>query len=403
MAPTTIEHVGPEDSNTITVKKSLVKGGFENNFIEHLPENSRKRFEKAGIDLSKGYPERPSTEEIPFYLDDAFKTRDSDYPYIPRGKNADPEKKALFAAADKVVNLTKYIGTELIGVQLKDLNEQQLDELALLIAERVVVFFRDQDLSPQKQLEIGKFFGEPEVHNQVPHVPGLPGTTVLWPAHRTLEAKTAKEKPNFRNPGGASRWHTDLVHEKRPAGITHLHNDQIPEVGGDTLWASGYAAYDKLSPAFQEFLDGKTAIYVSAHTYIDRNDPLKGPQYIEREHPLVRTHPVTGWKSLWVNRSMTSRIVGLEPKESAQILEYLYRIYEDNEDLQVRFRWQSLEPIKPGNGVSALWDNRVSQHNAVWDYEEKEPRHGTRVSSLAEVPYFDPSSVSQRKALKLDE
>jgi alpha-ketoglutarate-dependent taurine dioxygenase len=132
--------------------------------------------------------------------------------------------------------------------------------------------------------------------------------------------------------------------------VTHLHNDTVPTIGGDTLWASGYAAYEKLSPSFRKIIDGKTAIYRSAHPYLDRENPEAGPQYVEREHPIVRVHPATGWKALWVNRAMTSRIVGLDKAESDLILGYLYDVYEKNPDIQVRFKWSPR--------TSALWDNR---------------------------------------------
>jgi alpha-ketoglutarate-dependent taurine dioxygenase len=166
--------------------------------------------------------------------------------------------------------------------------------------------------------------------------------TIIWPALQAQERKAS-----FRNPGGASRWHTDLVHEKHPAGITHLHNDTVPSLGGDTLWASGYSAYSKLSPEFRKFIDGKSAIYVSAHTYLDRNNRDAGPKHIERIHPIVRVHPATGWKSLFVNRSMTKQIVGLDKAESDVILNYLYHVYESNVDIQVRFKWTPR--------TSALW------------------------------------------------
>lgn len=175
----------------------------------------------------------------------------------------------------------------------------------------------------------------------------MQGTTVIWPALQATEFKA-----NFRNPGGASRWHSDLVHERQPAGVTHLHNDTVPSIGGDTLWASGYAAYEKLSPAFRKIIDGREAVYRSAHSYLDRDDPTAGPKFIERVHPLVRVHPATGWKALWVNRAMTSRIVGLDKAESDLILGYLYDVYEKNVDIQVRFKWTP--------GTSALWDNRIT-------------------------------------------
>lgn len=375
--------------------------------LEILPETARKRLEESGVDISQGYPARPSLDKIPLFLDEAYAVRAEDYPYIERGKNADPEKKALLSAAKDVIHLTKHIGTELVGLQLAELTDQQKDELALLVAERVVVFFRDQKLSPQKQLELGDYWGQVERHPQTTQVPGLPGITTIWLDYRNKifpDVALNFENNNWGNfdvkygVRGTQVWHTDLVHEHQPAGITHLHNDTIPDVGGDTYWASGYAAYDKLSPEFKKFLDGKKAVYISAHSYLNRDDPLSGPKRIERVHPLVRTHPATGWKSLFVNRTMTKRILDLNPVESDLVLNYLLDVYEKNADIQVRFNWKS---SAPGLGTSAIWDNRVSQHKSVYDHEGNEPRHGTRVTSLAEIPFFDEVSKSQREALHL--
>ncbi|CAK7900894.1 alpha-ketoglutarate-dependent sulfonate dioxygenase [[Candida] anglica] len=380
----------------LTSLKPLVKGGVDSTGAQFLPESTKARFDKYGVDYSNGYPVAPDTSEIPVFVDEVLKVRNKEVPYIERGKNADPEKKALFGAAKEVIHLTKHIGTEIVGLQLSDLTDQQRDELALLIAERVVVYFRDQDLSPQKQLEIGQYFGPVEVHPQGGRVPlEHGGVHVIW---MDQAKRKGFLKTSFKKTGGTAHWHTDLTHEFQPPGITHLHNDAIPNVGGDTVWVSGYAAFDKLSPAFQKFLEGKKAVYKSLHGYIDRENPLSGPKNIEREHPIIRTHPATGWKSLFVNRAYTTRIVGLEPRESDLILEYLFGVFEKNLDIQVRFNWK---PTKAGLGTSALWDNRISQHYAIWDHEGEEPRHGTRVSSLAEVPYFDPGSKSQREALGL--
>lgn len=388
------------------VSKSILldREEYQLKWLKYLPAPARTRFEKAGIDLSKGYPVILDPKSIPRFIHEAYEIRNEVFPYIERAIKADPHKRALLSAAKEVQHLTKHLGTEIIGLQLADLDDNQRDELALLVAERVVVFFRGQDLSPQKQLELGKYWGQIERHPQARYVP-LPdqsyddklqgsGITVIW---RKFLNDLNDRKQDFRKEIKNTVFHTDLVHEKQPAGITHLHNDTIPENGGDTIWSSGYAAYDKLSLAFQTFLDGKTAIYRSAHPYLDRDDPLKGPVYIEREHPIIRTHPATGWKSLFVNRAMTTKIVGLEPTESRIVLEYLFGIFEKNLDIQVRFRWQ---PSKEGFGTSAIWDNRISQHYAVADYDQdNDDRHGTRVSSLAEVPYFDPSSISQRESL----
>ncbi|KAI0392648.1 alpha-ketoglutarate-dependent sulfonate dioxygenase [Xylariaceae sp. FL0594] len=350
-----------------------------------LPQQAALRLKKAGVDLSKGYPYRPAR---PLYLQDVYEIRNKEWVHDDAGARADKSKSALLSAATKVTDLTTHIGTEIEGLQLKDLTDQQKDELALLIAERSVVFFRNQDISPQQQLDLGKYYGVPEVHPQVPQVPGELGVTVIWP-----DLQATERAASYRNPGGASRWHSDLVHELQPAGITHLHNDTVPPVGGDTLWASGYAAYEKLSPGFRAIVDGRKAVYRSAHAYLDRDDPSAGPKHIERVHPLVRVHPATGWKALWVNRAMTDRIVGLDRAESDAILNYLYHVYETNVDIQVRFKWTP--------GTSALWDNRITIHNASWDYGGRHPRHGTRVTSLAEKPFFDPAAPTRRQALGL--
>lgn len=130
-----------------------------------LPATARERLEKGTVDLSNGYPYRPSR---PLYLDDVYRIRDYDRQHIDPGTRADPEKKALLSAAKEVVHLTKHIGTEIVGLQLKDLTDQQKDELGLLIAERSVVFFRDQDISPQEQKKLGEWYGEIEVHVSFP-------------------------------------------------------------------------------------------------------------------------------------------------------------------------------------------------------------------------------------------
>lgn len=379
-----------------------VSEGFQD-FADQLPAPTRARFEKYGIDLSQGYPRRPET--IPLFLDDAYKIRNRVNPnYVERGVKADPEKKALFGAAEKIVHLTKYIGTEIIGLQLQDLNSKQLDELAALIAERVVVVFRNQDLSPQKHLEIGEYYGEIEKHPLTGQVPvpnenGIGtkgGITVVWNQFNRGGALI-----KFNKGISGSRWHTDLDHEYSPAGITHLHLDSIPEVGGDTGFISGYAAFDKLSPSFQKFLEGKIAIHKSAHVYYERDNILGGAKHIEREHPLVVTHPVTGWKALFVNPAHVVRIKGLEKEESDVILNYLNDVYAKNLDIQVRINWQ---PTKKGLGTSVIWDNRISQHVAIPDYNdswEGPVRHANRVTSLSTPPVFDPNSKSQREALNL--
>jgi hypothetical protein len=155
MAPIAIPiHESIQERDTVQPKKDTLG----------LPQPAKKRLEKAGVDLSNGYPYRPAK---PLYLDDVYKIRDYDREYVDPGSRADPEKKALFGAAKEIIDLTAHIGTEIVGLQLKDLTAQQKDELGLLIAERSVVFFRDQDISPQQQKELGEWYGEIEVHVRV--------------------------------------------------------------------------------------------------------------------------------------------------------------------------------------------------------------------------------------------
>ncbi|KAL7940467.1 alpha-ketoglutarate-dependent taurine dioxygenase [Trichoderma barbatum] len=350
-----------------------------------IPASTRRRFEAAGIDLSNGYPLNPTEYE---YLQDAEAKGDQIHPYHDAGLRADPTKKELFNAAKEVKHLTAHIGTEIVGIQLKDLNNKQKDELALLVAERGVVFFRDQDLSPQEQMALGEYWGE--LFPQGPYVPGYPNITTIWTDYF---AKTIR-KATYRQP--FQGFHTDMVHERHPPGYTHLHKDAVPDVGGDLLWASGYAAYSKLSPAFRQFLDGKKAVFVSKEKFIDRNNPSSGRIHsVTRAHPIVRVHHVTGWKSLYIAHGWVSHIVGLDKKESDLILGYLRDVYENNVDIQCRFKFTP--------GTSAIWDNRCTLHTASWDYENAAERHGTRVTTLAEEPYFDEKGITRRQALGLED
>ncbi len=151
MAPTAID---PTIIDVVQPKKDNI----------NLPPESRKRLERAGIDLSGGYPYRPAK---PLYLQDVQKIREIYREHHDPGARADPAKTALLGAAKQVINLTSHIGTEIVGLQLKDLTDRQKDELGLLIAERSVVFFRDQDISPQQQKSLGEWYGEIEIHVRI--------------------------------------------------------------------------------------------------------------------------------------------------------------------------------------------------------------------------------------------
>lgn len=175
--------------------------------------------------------------------------------------------------------------------------------------------------------------------------------------------------------------------------MTLLKIDTLPYSGGDTLWSSGYTAYDRLSPAFQKFLEGLQAVH-SGQGQVDEAN--RAGHTVRRDHwtavhPVVRTHPVTGWKSLFVQHGFTKSIVGLPKRESDAILNFLFDHIAGGADFQVRFKWEE-------NSV-AVWDNRVTNHNAIFDYIHFGRRHGWRITPLGEKPYFDPKSKSRKQDL----
>ncbi|KAJ8660201.1 hypothetical protein O0I10_004060 [Lichtheimia ornata] len=304
------------------------------------------------------------------------------------GHLADPTKAALLNAATKVIDVTPNIGTEIHGIQLSQLSEQQKNDLALLVAERGVVFFRSQDLTAKQALEFGRHFGPLHVHNVGPHPPNAPEILTIQVDH---ENPKVRERYALRSAGDG--WHNDISYELQPAGLTFLKIDTLPKVGGDTLWASAYTAYDRLSPAWQKFVEGLEAVHsgdVHRETARITGYPLRR-EAPDNVHPIVRTHPLTGWKSLYVQRGFTRRIVGFTKRESDAVLEFLFNHIESGHDFQVRFRWQE--------DSIAVWDNRATYHTAINDYFGNGIRHGFRVTPTAERPYFDPNSKSRQQVL----
>ncbi|KAH7921681.1 taurine catabolism dioxygenase [Leucogyrophana mollusca] len=304
-------------------------------------------------------------------------------------------------------DLTTHIGTRFPpSVQLSALlaSPDKLASLATLVSHRGVVFFAAQDIQIAQQLELAQRLGE---------AAGKPETSKLH-RHPISESigELGAEVSVISSMGGISRaglqegrraangWHADITFEHVPSDYAILKMHTLPKVGGDTLWASGYEAYDRLSPAYQKFLEGLTAIH-NADFFIEMSkrlgmriqDPRGSPENTGSDltavHPVIRTHPVTGFKALFVNKSFTKRIVELTADESDHVLEYLFRHISENHDLQVRYRWEK-------NDV-AIWDNRATFHTATNDYTDN--REGNRAVSIGERPYFDPKSKSRREVL----
>ncbi|KND02531.1 uncharacterized protein SPPG_02990 [Spizellomyces punctatus DAOM BR117] len=298
------------------------------------------------------------------------------------GKKADPQKKSLLDAVTKRVDLSPVLGTELHGIQLSQLTEQQKEDLALLVSERGVVFFRDQDIDLDQQQELGKSWGPLHVH----------------PIGRKDEAK---EDAQIFQTNEASKihagdgWHTDISFEEVPSAYAILKLLEVPPVGGDTIWVSTYAAYDKLSPSFRDTIEHLTALHnAEVRPCVAPYSTLQYLFYLSRSpsdilNLLVRTHPTTGWKILFVNSGFTKHIKGYTKAESDALLHFLTNHIATSDDIKVRFRWEK-------NSV-AIWDNRATQHLALWDYYPN-TRHAQRVVVLGERPYYDPKSKSQLEA-----
>ena len=202
-------------------------------------------------------------------------------------------------------------------------------------------------------------------------------------------------------------WHSDITFENVPSDYAILKLHTNPTTGGDTLWASAYEAYSRLSKPVAKMLEGLEAVHdaswyknnMDAHgmKFRDgvRGNPLNKGGDLVAVHPVIRVNPVTGWKGLLVNREFTTRIVGPTADESDVLLKYLFELVSNNHDLQVRFTWSVNNP--PGVGDIAIWDNRSTFHTPTFDFQKK-LRKGDRVVSLGEKPYYDPAGKDWREA-----
>ncbi|KAE9115362.1 hypothetical protein PF010_g9363 [Phytophthora fragariae] len=301
-------------------------------------------------------------------------------PYADRALKADPTFKNLLKDAT-VTHLAPKIGTELSGVQLHELSSEQHDELALLIAHRGVVFFRDQEITMEQQLELGRYYGPLHTHQNLGHPKDHDEVVVV---KNSVDSSDTFLQRQIYDPFNA--WHSDVSNERQPPSYTSFKVLTNPPVGGDTLWASGYEAYDRLTPPMREFVSGLTAIHTGipqAAAAAAKGQTIRRPP-VEFEHPVVRTHPVTGRRSLYVNAAFTKRIVQLSAAESDAVLRLLYQNVNEGHEFQVRFRWTK-------NAV-AIWANRCTFHYATFDYLPGN-RHAVRVTPHGEVPYFDPEAV----------
>jgi taurine dioxygenase len=253
----------------------------------------------------------------------------------------------------KTKRLTPHIGAEISGIDLtKPLNDAQVRDIRKALLDNLVIFFRDQPVDVPTLKAFGQSFGKL-------HISPLKGMDA-HPEVRPLHADH-----NSKHVSGED-WHSDLTCDPVPpmGSILHLHT--LPQTGGDTIWTSMYAAYDALSPRLQSYLEGLTATHDGGPVFRLFNPSGKFPVAV---HPVIVKHPETKRKVIFVNRAFTSHINELPPKESAAVLAFLYSHCE-SPLYAVRFQWRKHS--------IAFWDNRCTQHFAVWDYYPQ-TRSGDRV------------------------
>jgi alpha-ketoglutarate-dependent taurine dioxygenase len=261
----------------------------------------------------------------------------------------------------RVAPMSSHIGVEIGGVDLaRPLADGVLAEIHHAFGEYGVVFFRDQQLTPEQHIAIAERFGPIDINRFFAAVPGHP-----------MIAEVRKEPEQQRNIGGG--WHTDHSYDEAPALGSMLYAREVPQTGGDTLFASMYAAHDALSDGLKATLEGLRACHSSRHVFgaeaVARRGDLNGrignPELATQDavHPVVIRHPQTGRKALYVNPGFTLRFEGWTDEESRPLLDYLYR-HAVRPEFTCRFRWRE--------GSLALWDNRSTWHFAVNDY------HGER-------------------------
>lgn len=264
--------------------------------------------------------------------------------------------------------LTPAIGAEIEGADLTRLDDGLIAALRAALLAHQVLFFRDQSLTRAQHIAFAHAFGELEIHPATPK--DQPNPEALRIAHG----------PDSR--GQENAWHSDVTWREKPSLGSILRAIELPDVGGDTLFANMALAYERLDEATREQITGRTAVHDIARVFAKRlGKPAEElrERYPLQEHPVVRTHPETGARILYVNTAFTSHIKDMEPEESDALLQRLYRMAWDPE-IQCRFRWSP--------GAMAFWDNRACQHFAASDYFPK-VRIMERVTIAGDKPYFD--------------
>ena len=263
------------------------------------------------------------------------------------------------------------LGAVITNVDLSnDINDVELKGIRDAFHKFQVLFFQNQsEISPENHIKLGRCFGELHIHPAAPKMKNYP---------QIFEINTDK---NSKIANGAEDFHSDVSCDIEPPLGTMLQLHILPECGGDTMFANMYMAYEALSNPMQKFLSDLKASHESEHFYSGRykteSNSESKTEYPSAIHPVIRTHPETGKKAIFVNKFFTTCILGLEPQESKFILDFLFSHIEKTE-FQIRYRWNKND--------MAFWDNRCTIHKALWDYFPYE-RKGRRVTIKGDIPF----------------
>ena len=280
------------------------------------------------------------------------------------------DKTTLDTGALDVRPMTPAIGAEIHDIDLgaSDIGGS-IPEIRAALLKHGVIFFRNQELTQDQHIAFARQFGDLEIHPATPK--DQPNPEVLRIEHGP------------RSRGQENNWHSDVTWREKPSLGSILLAREVPDCGGDTLFANMHLAYERLSKQMKRFCEGLTAVHDISRVFAKRLN--KTPEelhekYPPMRHPVIRTHPETGERAIYVNNGFTSHVEGLSKEESSWLLDHLYKTAWDVE-IQCRFRWEA--------GSVAFWDNRVCQHLAVSDYFPAR-RVMERVTIAGDKPYFTP-------------
>ena len=294
-----------------------------------------------------------------------------------RGKSSRKRSKTASKSTKiEIKRVSPALGAEILNLDLReDLPDEAIAQIRTALVENSLVLIRDQDITPEQHVAFSRRFGKPEIHVL---------TEYLLKEHKEILVLSNLKKNGklFGRAGVGNYWHSDLQYMAKPSLGSIMRVFEVPEIGGDTMFANQFLAYDALSDGMKDLLDGLRVVhdfakarYRSPQPYSDKAMKKTPPV----THPAIRTHPETGRKALYVSPGFALRFDGMTEEESRPLLEFLYQHAIDPRFVY-RHKWRANDIV--------FWDNRSLMHNAVQDYDlEKDRRHMHRTTISGDVPY----------------